>query len=56
MKWEGHAACIGEKRNAHKPSVGNPEGGKKPLERPGHGWDHVDWINLTQDRTSGGLL
>jgi hypothetical protein len=42
---------------------------KRPLGRPRHkwvdnikielreiGWDGMDWINLTQDRTSGGLL
>jgi hypothetical protein len=34
----GHAACIGEKRNAHRNLVGKPEG-KRQLERPGHRWE-----------------
>jgi hypothetical protein len=48
--------------------VGKPEG-KRPLGRPRRrwvdnikmdlkeiGWDVIDWIDLTQDRDSGGLL
>jgi hypothetical protein len=26
MKWAGHVACLGEKRNAHMILVGKPEG------------------------------
>jgi hypothetical protein len=53
---------MGEKRNAYRILVGNPEG-KRPLERPRCwwvdnikmylreiGWDGMDWINLAQDR------
>jgi hypothetical protein len=53
---------MGEKRNAYKLLVGNPEG-KRPLGRPRHrwvdnikmdlgeiGWHGVVWIGLTQDR------
>jgi hypothetical protein len=52
----------GEKRNAHRMLVGNPEG-KRPLGRPRLswvdnfktdlreiGWDGMDWIDLAQDR------
>jgi hypothetical protein len=62
MRWAGHAARIGEKRNAYRLLVGKPEG-KKPLGRPRRrwvknirmnlgevGWGDVDWIGLAQDR------
>jgi hypothetical protein len=26
MRWEGHAACIGKKRNKYRIWMGNPEG------------------------------
>jgi hypothetical protein len=53
---------MGEKRNAYRILVGNPEG-KRPRGRPRLrwvdsikmdlreiGWDGMDWINLAQDR------
>jgi hypothetical protein len=53
---------IGEKRNAYRILVENPEG-KSPLGRPRRmwvddskmdlreiGWDCMDWIDLAQDR------
>jgi hypothetical protein len=59
---------IGEKRNAYRILVGNPEG-KRPLERPRCrwvenikidlreiGWDGGDWIDLAQDRDQWGAL
>jgi hypothetical protein len=62
MRWSGHVARMGEKRNAYKLLVGKPEG-KRPLGRPRHrwvdnirmhlgevGWGDVDWIVLAQDR------
>jgi hypothetical protein len=62
MRWAGHVARMGEKRNAYRLLVGKPEG-KRPLERPGCrwvdnvrmdlgevGWGDVDWIGLAQDR------
>jgi hypothetical protein len=62
MRWAGHVARMGAKRNEYRILVGNPEG-KKPLGRPRHrwvdnikidlkerGWDGMVWINLTQDR------
>jgi hypothetical protein len=55
MRWAGHVARIGEKRN-------KPEG-TRPLGRPRHrwvdnvrmdlgevGWGVVDWIGLPKDR------
>jgi hypothetical protein len=62
MRWAGHVARMGEKRNAYRILVGNPEG-KRPLGRPRRrwvdniemdlreiGWDGMDWIDLAQDR------
>jgi hypothetical protein len=62
MRWVGHVARMGEKRNAYRLLVGKPEG-KSPLGRPRRrlvhtikmnlseiGWGGVDWIGLTQDR------
>jgi hypothetical protein len=57
---------MGEKRNACRKSVGKPES-KTPLGRRrwvGNikmymreiGWDGVDWIDMADGRTSGGLL
>jgi hypothetical protein len=68
MRWGEHLAQMEEKRNAYRILVGKPEG-KRPLRRPGRmwvdniklvlretEWDGVGWIDLVQDRTSGGLL
>jgi hypothetical protein len=62
MRWAGHLARMGEKRNAYRILVGKPEG-KRPLGRPRRrwvdnikmdlreiGWDGMDWIGLAQDR------
>jgi hypothetical protein len=62
MRWAGHVARMGEKRNVYRLLVGNPEG-KGPLGRPRRrwvdniamdhgevGWGDVDWIGLAQDR------
>jgi hypothetical protein len=63
MNWAGHVARMGEKRNAYRLLVGNPEG-KRPLRRPRRsrwvdnirmdlrevGWGDVDWIGLAKDR------
>jgi hypothetical protein len=43
MRWSGHVAQMGEKRNAYRLLVGKPEG-KRPLGRPGHRW--VDNIKM----------
>jgi hypothetical protein len=62
MRWAGHVARIGEKRNAYRLLLGKPEG-KRPLGRPRRRWvDNIrmdvgevrwgdlDWIGLVQDR------
>jgi hypothetical protein len=62
MRWEGHVARLGEKRNACRLLVGKPEG-KSQLGRPRRSWvdnirmdlvevrwGDVDWIGLVQDR------
>jgi hypothetical protein len=61
MRWAGHVARMGEKRNAYRLFVGKPEG-KRPIGRPRRrwvdnirmdlgevGWGDVDWIGLAQD-------
>jgi hypothetical protein len=62
MRWEGHVARGGKKRNADRLLVGKSEG-KRPLGRPRRrwvdnirmdlgevGWGDVDWIGLAGDR------
>jgi hypothetical protein len=62
MKWTGHLAGMGEKRNACRILVGKPEG-KRPLGRPRRrwvnnikidlreiGWDGMDWFDLAEGR------
>jgi hypothetical protein len=46
MRWAGHVARMGKKRNAYRLLVGKPEG-KRPLERPKHRW--VDRPNIRMD-------
>jgi hypothetical protein len=62
MRWAGHVARMGEKRNVYrKGKLGKPEG-KRPLGRPRRRWidnikmdlleigvNVVDWIDLAQD-------
>jgi hypothetical protein len=47
MRWAGHVAQMGERRNAYRILVVNPEG-KRPLGRPRRMW--VDNIKMAQDR------
>jgi hypothetical protein len=62
MRWAGHVARIGQKKNAYRLLVGKPEG-NRPLGRPRRrwvdnikmdvgevGWGDVDWIGLAKDR------
>jgi hypothetical protein len=62
MRWVGHVARMGEKRNAYRLLVGKPDG-KRPLgslrrrwvdnikmDLGKVGWGDVDWIGLVQDR------
>jgi hypothetical protein len=50
MRWAGHVARMGEKRNTYRLSVGKPEG-KRPLRRRRHRW--VD--NIRIDLWRGGM-
>jgi hypothetical protein len=45
MRWTGHVARMGEKRNAYRLLVENQEG-KRPLGRPRHRWVNDIWMNL----------
>jgi hypothetical protein len=62
MRWPGHVARMGEKRNMYRLLVGKPEG-KRPLGRRRRGWidnikmdlldiglSVVSWIGLAQDK------
>jgi hypothetical protein len=62
VRWAGHVARMGEKRNVYRLLVGKPEE-KRSLERPRRrridnikmdlleiGLSVVDWIDLAQDR------
>jgi hypothetical protein len=62
MRWAGHVAQMGEKRNVYRLLVGKPER-KRPLGRPRRRWmdnikmnlleiglNVVDYIGLAQDR------
>jgi hypothetical protein len=64
MRWAGHVARMGEKRNVYGLLVIKPEG-KRPLGRPRRRWidnikmdlleigvSAVDWIGLAQNRYS----
>jgi hypothetical protein len=68
LKWDGHIARMGEKRNAYRTLVGKPEQ-KIPLGRPRRrwmdnikmdlgeiGWGGLDWIIVVQDRDRGRAL
>jgi hypothetical protein len=59
---------MGERRGVYRVLVGKPEG-NRPLGRPKHKWEDnikmdlqevecgaMDWIELAQDRDSGGHL
>jgi hypothetical protein len=68
MRWAGHVARMREGRGVYRVLVGKPEG-KRPLGRPRRRSednikmdlkeieiDGANWIQLAQDRSSGGLL
>jgi hypothetical protein len=64
MRWERHAACMGEGRHVYRVLVGKPKE-KRPLGRTRHRWEDnirmdlreigingANWIWLAQDRVS----
>jgi hypothetical protein len=56
MRWTGHAARIGESRNAYRILVGNPER-RRPLGRPRRRWvDNIkmDLREVGWDRSGSG--
>jgi hypothetical protein len=68
MSWVRHVARMGEGRGVYRVLVGRPES-KRPLGRRRRRWDDnikmdlreigidgANWIQLAQDRSSGGLL
>jgi hypothetical protein len=54
MRWAGHAARMGEKRNAYRYWRENPKEGDhwedQDVGLREIGWDGMDWIDLAQDR------
>jgi hypothetical protein len=67
-RWVGYVALMGEKRSVYRVLVRKPNG-KSPIVRPWRRWDDnitmyllevgsgvMDWIELAQDRDSGGHL
>jgi hypothetical protein len=68
LKWVGHVAQMGEKRNAYRMLVGKPEG-KRPLGRSRCrrvynikmnlrelGWCGTGWIDLARYKDHSGAL
>jgi hypothetical protein len=68
MRWAGHVAGMGEKRNAYRLLLGKPEGNRS-LGRPRRRWvdniridlgevewGDVDWISLAKDRNRWRVL
>ena len=62
MRWAGHVARMGERRDVYKVLEGKPEG-KRSLGRPRHRWEDnimmdlqevicggMGWIDLADDR------
>jgi len=62
MRWAGHTARIGERKDVHMVLVGKPEE-KRQLGRPRRRWEDnikvdlqevgcggMDWIEMAQDR------
>jgi hypothetical protein len=55
MRWAGHVARMGKKRNMCTLLVGNPDG-KCPLGRPRHRWMdniNIDVVEVGWDRLCG---
>jgi hypothetical protein len=47
MRWAGHAARVGQMRNAYKFLVGEP-GGKRPRGRPRRRWEDNSSVDRTE--------
>jgi hypothetical protein len=55
MRWAGHVACLGEKRNAYRVLLGKPKGGPRcrweaniviKIDLREIGLGGMDWIHL----------
>ena len=53
MRWAGHVARMGEKKDAHRVLVGKPEG-KRPLGRTRRRWEDNIKMDL-QEVGCGGM-
>jgi hypothetical protein len=49
MRWAGHVARMGEKRNAYRISVGESEGRDHSEDQDVGGWIILKWILERQD-------
>jgi hypothetical protein len=49
MRWVGHVARMGQKRNVYRLLVGKPEG-KRPLGRPRRRWMDNIKMDIFRDR------
>jgi hypothetical protein len=47
MRWAGHVALMGEKRNAYRMLIGKPEG-KRLLGRPRRTWVDNNKMDLRE--------
>jgi len=47
MRWAGHVACMGERRDIYRILVGKPEG-KRPLGRPRRRWEENIKMDLQE--------
>jgi hypothetical protein len=47
MRWAGHVACMGERRNVYRVLVGKHEG-KRPLGRPRRRWEDGIRMDLSE--------
>jgi len=54
MRWAGHVACVGERRDASRFLVENPEG-KRLLGRPTHRWEDNIKMDLQKVGWEGGM-
>jgi hypothetical protein len=52
MRWAGHVACMGKKRNAYRSMVGKPEG-KRELGRPRYRWEDNFEMDLREIGSCG---
>jgi hypothetical protein len=68
VRWAGHVARMGKKCTVYRILVGKPEG-NRPVVRPRYkwvdnikielseiGWGGMEWIDVAEDRDSGGLF